>query len=220
LLAGEGRATPPEQAPPAYVRGLFDGYAENFDSHLLNKLHYQGPELLYESLQEILDDKSALLDVLDIGCGTGLAGTVFRQLAKGLDGLDISSAMLDKAAQRGIYDRLEQGEIVHRLTHLGQRYDLVVASDVLSYFGDLWPVLHAMYSVLKADAYSVFSVEKGETDGYRLRSTGRYQHHPAYVIAMAQRLGLETLLSREGILREQEGQPVKAVIFVLQRLGN
>ncbi|MGD8931989.1 MAG: methyltransferase domain-containing protein [Chromatiales bacterium] len=217
LLAGEGREAQPRQAPQAYIRSLFDGYANNFDAHLLQQLHYQVPEQLYNSLDGILDLEAISLDILDLGCGTGLAGRVFRKLAKRLDGLDLSAAMLLKAANRGIYDRLEQGEITERLSHMEQRYDLVIAADVMVYIGDLKPVLRAVYRVLRGGGYSVFSVEAGKAAGYRLRSTGRYQHHSSYVAEVAQSAGLETLCCRQVVLREQEGQPVRGSVFVLQR---
>ena len=55
LLAAEGRVAQPAQAPREYVRCLFDRYSGDFDAHLLDKLHYRGPELLYNNLQGIIE---------------------------------------------------------------------------------------------------------------------------------------------------------------------
>ena len=38
----------------------------------------------------------------DLGCGTGLAGVAFKDMAKRLDGMDLSPAMIAKAASSGI----------------------------------------------------------------------------------------------------------------------
>jgi predicted TPR repeat methyltransferase len=217
LLAGEGRVAQPEQAPSEYVRCLFDRYAIQFDADLVDRLHYDGPELLYDTLRRSIVLRPGGLDVLDIGCGTGLAGAVFRPVARTLDGLDLSQAMLERAEARGIYDRLDQGEIVAELTRLSRCYDLVVAADVLIYFGDLIPVFTAVRGVLKDRGHFVFSVEKGDADGFRLRSTGRYQHHPDYVKEVADGVGLETLHRREATMREQDNQPVTAFVFVLRQ---
>lgn len=146
-----------------------------------------------------------------------IAGTVFRGPAKRLDGLDLSRAMLDRAGSLGIYDRLEQGETVERLPLLGHVYDLVVAADVLVYFGDLVAVFSAVHGVLSDGGYFIFSVEKGDTEGFRLRSTGRYQHHPSYVQGVADGIAFETSLCAEAVLREQDGRPVTAAVFVLRR---
>ena len=217
LLAAEGGAAQPTCAPRAYVRALFDRYASDFDAHLQGKLRYRGPQLLYESLGTVVDLEAARFDVLDIGCGTGLAGVVFRGLANRLDGLDLSRAMLEMAKVRGVYDRLEQGEIVEQLPRLAQVYDLVVAADVLVYFGKLSALFNAVRGVLRGGGHLVCSVERGEAEDFRLRSSGRYQHHPRYVRQLAEDLGFETLCCRQATLREQHGRAVSAVVFVLRR---
>ena len=217
LLAAEGRSTPPACSPRAYVRALFDRYAENFDAHLQDKLCYRGPRLLYQALGAVSDLRSLRLDVLDVGCGTGLAGVVFQGLARRLDGLDLSPAMLEKAAARGIYNRLQQGDIVQQLPRLAKAYDLVVAADVLVYFGDLVELFSGVHGVLRRGGYFVFSVERGESQGFRLRSSGRYQHHPAYVRQQAEDQKFALLYGEPATLRQQDGRPVTAVVFVLQR---
>jgi predicted TPR repeat methyltransferase len=217
LLAAEGWKVQPMCAPRAYVRALFDRYASGFDAHLREKLHYRGPELFHENLRAVVDLTSVRFDVLDIGCGTGLAGEVFRGLANRLDGLDLSPAMLENAGARGTYDRLEQGEIVERLPRLARVYDLVLAADVLVYFGDLSALFNAVLGVLKGGGYFVCSVERGETKDFRLRSTGRYQHNPRYVRELAEELGFKILRCRQVTLREQDDRPVTAVVFVFGR---
>jgi len=184
---------------------------------LVDRLHYDGPELLYDTLRRSIVLRSGDLDVLDIGCGTGLAGAAFRRVARVLDGLDLAQAMLERAKARAIYDRLDQGEIVAELPHLGRCYDLVVAADLLAYFGDLVPVFTAVRGVLKDRGHFAFSVEKGDADGFRLGSTGRYQHHPDYVQEVADGVRLEKLHCREATLREQDDPPVTALFFVLRQ---
>ena len=50
--------------------------------------------------------------VLDLGCGTGLAGEALRRRAAWLEGVDLSSGMIDQARRKGLYDRLEVAEAV------------------------------------------------------------------------------------------------------------
>ena len=50
--------------------------------------------------------------VLDLGCGTGLSGALFRRHANRLDGVDLSPAMLDRARERG-------AEQIHLVNSLG-----------------------------------------------------------------------------------------------------
>ena len=217
LLSAETGRSQPVQAPQAYVEGLFDQYAKNFDRHLLEKLGYRGPELLLQRFTEQMPEGRPAVDVLDIGCGTGLAGVAFKPLARRLDGVDLSQGMLDVALARGIYDRLDRAEILAYLHQSAVRYDLIVAADVLAYFGDLCPVFDAVAAVLHDAGYFVFTLEKGADPGYRLRSTGRYQHAAEYLRECAPRAGLKVLSYAEERLRDQDGQPVTGCFVVLQK---
>ena len=44
------RANPPASAPREYVVGLYNAYAETFDSHLQEALEYRTPSAIVESL--------------------------------------------------------------------------------------------------------------------------------------------------------------------------
>ncbi len=45
---------------------------------------------------------------VDLGCGTGLMGLLLRPLVGYLEGVDLSSGMVDKAHGKGCYDRQVQ----------------------------------------------------------------------------------------------------------------
>ena len=102
-LSGEG----PESAPAEYVKELFDQYSQRFDRHLVEKLGYRTPEVLKETLESAAGKPLSFSNVLDLGCGTGLSGEVFRASARRLDGVDISKDMVRVAEGKSIYDRLE-----------------------------------------------------------------------------------------------------------------
>src|SRR6185312_3401290 len=51
----------------------------------------------------------ALGAMLDLGCGTGLAGTAFAPLADRLVGVDLSPAMVAQAENKQLYDRVATG---------------------------------------------------------------------------------------------------------------
>ena len=44
--------------------------------------------------------------MLDLGCGTGLAGEAFRPHVDWLEGVDLSPGMIAQARKKTIYDRL------------------------------------------------------------------------------------------------------------------
>jgi predicted TPR repeat methyltransferase len=100
---GNGAETP--AMSEAYVRHLFDQYAGRYDTALIEHLRYRGPAILLEAVQRVMRGLGCpplFGEVLDLGCGTGLAGAVFRPLAGHLVGVDLSPAMVAKANEKGI----------------------------------------------------------------------------------------------------------------------
>ena len=53
---------------------------------------------------------------MDAGCGTGLSGVLFRNMSEHLVGVDISRRMVQRAAERKIYDELSTGDMAEELT--------------------------------------------------------------------------------------------------------
>jgi predicted TPR repeat methyltransferase len=216
-LAQAGGGEAPGRAPDAYVRQLFDDYAGHFDSALVDKLGYRAPALLAAALDKALDGRRGL-DVLDAGCGTGLAAPVLRPLAARLDGVDLSGAMVDKARERGLYDRLEVGELVAALQARPDAYDLVVAADVLVYFGDLEAVTAAAARALKPGGLFAFTVERAEDCAtYALGAKNRYAHSPDYVEAVVAAAGFRPVSMERASTRREAGEDVPGLVVVLRR---
>jgi len=157
------------------------------------------------------------LSVLDLGCGTGLCGPLFRPLAATLAGVDLSPAMIDKARRRGVYDRLEVGDLVTALRRAPGAADLLVAADVLVYVGDLAPVLSAAAAALRPGGLFAFSVEEHSGAGFTLLPTRRYAHSAEYVNSEAARVGLEVIHLHGAIARTENGRDVPALIIILRR---
>ncbi|MBK6472076.1 MAG: methyltransferase domain-containing protein [Betaproteobacteria bacterium] len=106
---------------------------------------------------------------LDLGCGTGLCGPLLRPLARHLTGLDLSAAMLGRARATGVYDRLEQADAAQFLAAISERFDLVVAADVLIYIGDPGPLFAAAQRAMQRGlfAFTVEAADNGEAGPVR-----------------------------------------------------
>ncbi len=110
---GVGEATP--SMTGVYVRRLFDQHAPDFDTALVERLEYRGPELLLEAVRTIKGLPLRLGSVLDLGCGTGLGGAAFRPCCDWLVGVDISPGMIEQARAKGLYDRLVVSDLLEFL---------------------------------------------------------------------------------------------------------
>jgi predicted TPR repeat methyltransferase len=187
-LARLGAADPASAMSPSYVRAVFDEYAPRFDDALVEGLAYRGPQRLLDAVERAhaLVPMAGFSAMLDLGCGTGLAGAAFRTQVRHLTGIDLSSGMIAQARAKGIYDRLETGELVEFLAaerSARRRYDLVIAADVFVYLFDLAPVVRAVADILSPEGLFAFTVETHDGDGVELGEKLRYRHGARHVRA-------------------------------------
>ncbi len=216
MIAALGGAPRPDRAPDRYVVSHFDRYAEEYDRSLVEDLAYRGPELLFEAMTEIMPGARGL-DIVDLGCGTGLAGARFRAMARTLRGIDLSPGMLARARARCLYDALDQGEICAALAACDATYDLALAADVFCYLGDLAPMFAAVARTLRPGGHLAFTVEWRKGPGWRLGGAGRYAHNPAWLRKTAQAAGLVERAHRMATLRTEYGRPVAGYVSVMSR---
>lgn len=220
LLAGLQRGEPaPARAPDAYVRGLFDDYAEDFDQHLVQVLHYRGHEHVAALLRRT---GQRLQAVLDLGCGTGLLAPLLTPLlaAPGgrIDGVDLSPAMVERARARGGYTQLAAADLVAHLQATAQRYDAVVAADVFIYVGALDAVFAGVARVLAAGGWFAFSVEQADdAHALLLQPSLRYAHGEPALRALATQHGFDVRAVEAGPIREEQRVPIDGLYWLLQR---
>lgn len=207
-----------KKAPREYVERLFDKYAENFERNLTRDLDYDVPEKLRELFDETEPRKRIWPAVVDLGCGTGLVGRCFRDVAGSLVGVDISVKMLEKAEEKGGYDDLYVDDIVEFLDQEAKEYDLLLAADVMIYLGDLEPLMGAAARASRPGALFLFSVEKCDGEGeYVLRRSGRFAYSRQYIEKLAQKHGFTTESCRPANIRKHKEKWIPGYLFALRR---
>lgn len=209
-----GRA-PPARASDAYVRQTFDHFAREFDERL-NDLGYRAPDLIADLVLPALPAPAGVLDILDAGCGTGLCAPLLRPHARLLVGIDLSPGMLERAKAGGLYDRLVAAELTVFLKAHRAAFDLIVAADVLCYFGDLEAVLAATAAALRSGGGFAFTVERQAVGGadHRIGPHGRYSHDEAHVRRALAAAGLIVHHLRDDALRLEGGAPVPGMVVL------
>jgi predicted TPR repeat methyltransferase len=215
LLALKDEA-PPERASDRTIQHIYKGFAKTFDGRLVDDLKYQGPERLLELITAVLGNRGDLA-ILDLGCGSGLAGARLKPLASTLSGIDLSPEMLELARQRAIYDRLEVAEITAWLESGSEQFDLITSCDCLIYFGDLTRIAAAAGRRLKPNGVFAFTLERGPQFPFRLTDTGRYEHHPDHIRQVAAATGLTVAGLTAAFLRYEYTVEVIGLLAALRR---
>ncbi|WP_428247916.1 methyltransferase domain-containing protein [Ferrovibrio sp.] len=204
----------PEKADADYVAKLFDAFADNFDRTLTHWLEYRAPQHVAMAAREALGGRVAD-HALDLGCGTGLLAPELTGLVRRLDGIDLSPRMIEKAAERKLYHQLDVAEIVAYLAARPARYDLLLAADVLAYFGRLDDVFAAAKAALQADGRFVATIERHPAEGFVAAKSGRFAHSESYLRQTAEQAGFRLLSLKPVDLRLEDGKPVPGLVFAL-----
>ena len=217
------------RSDPGYVRHLFDQFSADYDSRMIGQLAYAAPQILLDLALMVMPGVASAragatmkgqLAILDLGCGTGLAGAAFKPLAARLDGVDLSPAMIAKARERKIgaqkiYDSLSVADLETALCSAGPVYDLILAADTLVYLGDLSRTFGAAHARLHPHGFFLFTVEKAEGEGFELGPKRRWRHSEALLRGLAARTGFHVAGLVAATPRHEAGEPVEGFAVAL-----
>ena len=207
---GDAPTTPPRR----YVEALFDDYAADFQSHVVEELGYRGFEVL---LKPLLDTGKRYRHVLDLGCGTGLCGPLIAPQADIIDGVDVSSAMLEEARKLGVYRELIHADLGEFLAATALRPDLILAADVFIYVGDLAAVFRSVRRILEPGGCLAFTVELArEGQDIQLLPSLRYAHSEAYIRRLADEARFTSVRISEAPIRHDQTTPIMGLYIYLE----
>ncbi len=217
LLARTGDAPQPDKMPAALIAAYFDKYAHQYDSLLQGPLEYQGHKLIKEQVAEVCKTLAKQLNVLDLGCGTGLVGESIFEFTTTIHGIDLSEKMLDFARERNVYDQLFTEDYLIAIKAMKEVYDLVTASDVLNYQGDLEETFYRVNEILEQGGEFMFTIELGKAKDFMLRNNGRYQHSDEYIQKLAHQNNYTIIYDEDIELRKEQGNFIDAKLYRLKK---
>lgn len=215
----EGKTT--QSAPHDYIKNLFDHYAYNFENHLIHKLEYTIPTVIFQKFCSLLaPDCRKIKHAIDLGCGTGLSGESFSRIADCLSGVDLSEKMLQIAHNKNAYTNLHLGDIVTFLNKSNEFYDLFLATDVFVYIGELEQVFNAVRNRCLPGAHFAFSTEWTDQPGFTLQNSARYAHSREYIKSLCDHFGFRVTLCEKVNLRKDHDLWIPGDIFILELAAN
>lgn len=208
-----------------YIEKLFDQYAKTFDESLVENLKYNVPFLIQNEFTSFFGNIQKL-EILDLGCGTGLIGESLKKSVKSLVGVDLSAKMLQIAEKRNIYTRLEKKEIFEMMSNDKESsYDAIIAADVFIYIGELNLIFSEVNRLMKNKGLFIFSIEalehtlhKDKHDFY-LHESGRYAHSLSYLNKIANKNNLRIKKCETQQIRLEKGKPVIGYIITIEKIN-
>ncbi len=180
--------------PPAeFVAQIFDEHAQSFEDHM-KAGNSEIPALVktaaLQYLGSVVDSNPVpFSNTLDLGCGTGRAGVVFRDLTRQLHGVDLSEKMMEQAKEKSVYDALFLDDFIHFMTETSDTYDLVLSVDAFLYMGPLEDVFANVARLLAPSGCFGFTVEALAHGDYALRPSCRHAQSEAYIRRLADTYG-------------------------------
>lgn len=198
------------RCPPDFTRKLFDEFSAQFDETMVGKLNYRGPAILRSLVDRLLPFPESPQQILDIGCGTGLAAIAFCDFSNrgAIDGIDLSPCMIDAARARGIYRELILGDFESELARPGTQYDLILAADSMVYLGDLSACFSGVVKRLALNGHFAFTVEAADGGGWQLTANNRFCHSEPYLRAEAAACGFGVIALERCTIRDEHTVPV------------
>lgn len=213
VLKGDQSVAPPK----AYIKDLFNHYADHYDAHLQKGLDYKVPELLKNAVEKFSKQTNSAWDILDLGCGTGLSGEVFSDKAQSMIGVDLAEKMLDVAREKKCYQELVVADVEGYLTSCDKQFDVIISADVFIYIGDLAKIFIEAHRCLKASGFFAFSIELDKQQDYQTQVSGRFAHSEKYIKRLAKEIGFKVKHCKAVETRKQDKQAVAGAVIVLQK---
>ncbi len=186
-----------------YAAALFDAFASSYDKTM--------QDIKYAVMNKIKELNIPLCgNILDLGCGTGLAGKIFHNEANTFTGVDISQNMLDNAHLSGAYQYLYKHDLTEYLRGNDLKYDIALALDVVVYMDNLEEIA----KLLKQTPF-LFTIENADKDvsSLVLAANGRYRYNPFYVEEILRTAGYRKIKKHELTLRQENGNDVVGTLF-------
>ena len=212
-----------DRIPAEVSKQIYSGKSQQgslgsgFDTSLQNSLEYKAPTVLDDAVRAALDGRENI-DVLELGCGSGLCGSKFADISDRLIGTDISPGMLEGARQKDVYTELYEADLIDALDNYEDEIDLVIAMDVLCFFGDLTDIFQRTRRALHDDGLFGFSVVKPKSDAsWELQEYGHFVHSTEHIRNVAVSTGCTELFIDELPLRKEMNEDQYGYVCVFRK---
>jgi predicted TPR repeat methyltransferase len=152
---------------PQDNKALYRNWASTYDADFAQRNKYVYPKSIATICARLVDTISPL-NILDIGCGTGIVGTCLSELLTAgiIDGVDISPEMLNVASTKlridtkPVYHQLFEADLTEPISFANAKYDVAISAGTFTH-GHLGPdaLINAL-SVVRPGGRMVVGINK------------------------------------------------------------
>ncbi|TAN46928.1 MAG: class I SAM-dependent methyltransferase [Methylococcaceae bacterium] len=140
-------------ATPEELAASYDRWAPSYETDLSNQ---GGPR---EAVDLLVKYVAPSARVLDAGCGTGVVGGLLAERGfQHLEGLDLSTGMLDEARKKQCYSALHQQALGETLDFPDATFDAVTVVGVFVMGHAPSRSLHELIRITKPGGYIIFTL--------------------------------------------------------------
>lgn len=189
----------------ADTQTYYSDWAATYDAEIIAN-GYATPQRCADALASVTPNKN--LNVLDIGCGTGISGKKLSEVGfNSIDGCDINPEMLKIAKTRKIYKELWLSDPENPFPFDNGKYDAITAVGVIGAGAAPLILFHQAISKLASGGLFVFSFNDHTLDD------------PSYEAAInheTESKNFELMFKEYG--PHLPGRDIKSNVYILKRL--
>ena len=202
------RAEEINEIPIKVVEENFNRAAKDYNRIFNFKRSDIPQRYLYNVVNSYINEKEKLSNqkALDLGCGTGVIGHLLfgSKTASSITGVDVSSEMLKYAEQLDVeeirsYSNLEHSNLKDFFEKVKkdkkhQKYDIIIASNLITYFADLNYLFDNIFRVMNDTGIAVFSFRNLKSSEEKKKEyikfsvqNEQFYYAPEYVMKVAKK---------------------------------
>ncbi|AAZ68075.1 methyltransferase domain-containing protein [Ehrlichia canis] len=209
--------------PENIIKQYFDYTSEHFVEHWLIAKQYKAHEYVKSLIINFFGDKSPYLNILDLGCGTGICGQFLKMKSIGnyITGIDLSNKMINIARGCFVNGKQAYNELIHisiadflKKNQDKKKYDVIILTEVLQYIGSLNPIFKLLKTMLDTNGIIIGLTRRKQGSGFQFINEGDFFcHSDEYIKLCIEESGLECSYSSYCKIY---GSQVEGVLLVAQ----
>lgn len=192
-----------EKVPLAVIKEKFNYIAPYYVDHYIIKQQYRGHTIVLHELLEYFNHRSNNINILDVGCGTGICAHFLKMNHVGgnIVGIDISSNMLSVAENCYVKNQAVYTELLNmsddeyfEQNDIHEQFDAILAIDLICYKKDLLEVFLKYKTALKKNGISICILRLAQSNTIEfIPELDTFSYTQDYMLQLSSELQMEPL---------------------------